>query len=223
MRRVGKGKRENGAARTLGADGDRTGREVRAGGPGNVALMVRLVRPSDAQLLRVLSRVDNTSLTYAEVGATSSELLPGAYHHVSDERALGQGDAVFAKAVAALRQWEPQKGSGLSLVADGPVACGTTVAMAAPLPVGFAIATCRVVYVEDDADRFAWAYGTLPVHPERGEERFEITRSGDAVVFRVTAFSQPQQLLARIASPIARVLQSRATKRYLDAMERASI
>ena len=184
--------------------------------------MVRLGRPSDAQLRRVLSRAGDDALTYVEVGATSSERLPGSYHHVRAERVLGHGDAVFAKAAAALRGWEPQKGSGLSVVADGPVASGTTVAMAAPLPVGFAIATCRIIYVEEGADRFAWAYGTLPVHPESGEERFEITRSGDAVVFRVTAFSRPQQLLARIASPIARVLQSKATKRYLVAMGRAS-
>jgi uncharacterized protein (UPF0548 family) len=184
--------------------------------------MLRLARPSDAQLLRVLSRVGDNSLTYDEVGATSSEPLPGGYHHVRAERVLGNGDAVFAKASVALRHWEPQKGSGLSLVADGPVMSGTTVAMAAPLPVGFAIATCRVVYVEEGADLFAWAYGTLSEHPERGEERFEVTRSEDAVVFRVTAFSLPQQLLARIASPMARGLQSKATKRYLDAMERAS-
>lgn len=184
--------------------------------------MVRFVRPSDAQLRRVLSRAGDDALTYGEVGATRSQPLPSHYHHVRAERILGQGDAVFANARAALRRWEPQKGSGLSVVADGPVTSGTTVAVAAPLPIGFAIATCRIVYVEEDADCFAWAYGTLPTHPERGEERFEITRSDDAVVFRVTAFSRPQQLLARIGAPIARVLQSKATTRYLDAMERAA-
>ena len=184
--------------------------------------MVRLSRPTDTELRRVLSRAGDDELTYVEVGATSSGSLPGGYHYVRAERLLGHGEAVFAKAAAALRGWEPQKGSGLSVVADGPVANGTTVAVAAPLPVGFAIATCRIVYVEEGADSFAWAYGTLPVHPESGEERFEIARSGDTVVFRVTAFSRPQQLLARIASPIARVLQSKTTKRYLDAMGRAS-
>src|SRR2546423_15050670 len=139
--------------------------------------MVRLVRPSDSQLLQVLSSVSDRSLSYDEVGATSSQSLPSAYHHVRAERALGQGGGVFAKAAEALRRWEPQKRSGLSVVADRPVTSSTTVAMAAPLPLGVAIATCRVVYVEEDSDHFAWAYGTLPVHPERGEERFEVTRS----------------------------------------------
>ncbi|MEY2591501.1 MAG: hypothetical protein QOJ67_3485 [Acidimicrobiaceae bacterium] len=42
-----------------------------------------------------------------------------------------------------------------------------------------------------------------------------------ATVFRVVAFSKPQQLLSRIAGPVARKLQAEATNRYLDAMERA--
>jgi uncharacterized protein (UPF0548 family) len=184
--------------------------------------MLRLRRPSDAQLRAVLSRAGLARPTYDEVGATRGEPLPVGYLHVHAERMLGHGDAVFATAVAALRQWAPQRGAGLSVVADGEVVEGTTVAMAAPLPVGFAIATCRVVYVEEDETRVAFAYGTLPVHPERGEERFEVARDGDAVVFRVAAFSRPQQLLARIASPVARALQARTTTRYLDAMEATS-
>ena len=31
---------------------------------------------------------------------------------------------------------------------------------------------CRVIYVDEDPGRFAFAYGTLPGHPERGEVAF---------------------------------------------------
>jgi uncharacterized protein (UPF0548 family) len=92
--------------------------------------------------------------------------------------------------------------------------------MAASLPVGFAIVACRIVYVEDEPHRFAFAYGTLPTHPESGEERFEVVRNGDDVSFVVTAFSRPRQLLARIGKPIARAMQRRATVQYLDAMSK---
>jgi uncharacterized protein (UPF0548 family) len=161
-------------------------------------------------------------LTYDEVGATRNEPLPGGYHRVQAERVLGEGDHAFARAVAGLREWAPQRGSGLSVVTDGPIAAGRNVAMAAPLPIGFAIAACRVVYVDEQDDHFAFAYGTLKVHPECGEERFEIARLGDTVAFRVIAFSRPQELLSRIAGPVARTLQAKATTRYLDAMQRTT-
>lgn len=184
--------------------------------------MVRITRPNDARLRQILVRAAATAPTYDEIGATSSTSRPAGFHHFAAERRLGAGNEVFARAVTALRQWTPQKGAGLSLIADGPVAAGATVAMAAPLPLGFAIATCRVVYVEEDIDHFAFAYGTLPVHPECGEERFEISRADGAVIFRIRAFSRPRQLTARLAGPMGRWMQARATGRYLDAMERAS-
>ena len=37
---------------------------------------------------------------------------------------------------------------------------------------GFLQAPCRVVYVIDEPDIRGFAYGTLPGHPESGEERF---------------------------------------------------
>ena len=40
-------------------------------------------------------------------------------------------------------------------------------------------------------------------------------------MFRVTVFSRPRQFLVRVAAPVARELQKRATVKYLDAMERA--
>jgi hypothetical protein len=69
----------------------------------------------------------------------------------------------------------------LSVVADDPLVVGTNVAMSAPLPVGFVDVTCRVVAVIDEANRYGFAYGTLPVHPETGEEAFMIVRDDKRV------------------------------------------
>jgi hypothetical protein len=58
-------------------------------------------------------------------------------------------------------------GGGLIVSVDGPPVAGLAVAMSAPPPVGFIDAVCRVVAVIDEPDRFGFAYGTLPDHPER--------------------------------------------------------
>jgi uncharacterized protein (UPF0548 family) len=97
------------------------------------------------------------------------------------------------------------------------------VAMSAPLPLmGFIDVVCRVVEVTDRTDRWGFAYGTLPVHPEVGEESFTVMRGPDnTVTFDIVAVSRPRHVLARTFPPVARRLQHIATTRYLEAMQSA--
>ncbi len=74
-------------------------------------------------------------------------------------------------------------------------------------------------WTEDD--RFGFAYGTLPVHPERGEESFVLSRTEGGATFTICAVSQPIHPLARLAPPVGDFLQSLATARYLEAMKEA--
>jgi uncharacterized protein (UPF0548 family) len=60
-------------------------------------------------------------------------------------------------------------------------------------------------------------YGTLPGHPESGEEQFLIERNGDEVRFQIHAFSRPSSHLARFAGPLGRQFQRVMTDRYLKA------
>jgi len=48
-----------------------------------------------------------------------------------------------------------------------------------------------VVYVDDRPEGFAFAYGTLPGHPECGEVAFRVDRStsSDEIFFRIASFS----------------------------------
>jgi uncharacterized protein (UPF0548 family) len=80
------------------------------------------------------------------------------------------------------------------------------------------VAPCRVVAVIDEEDRFGFAYGTLPGHPERGEELFAIEREEGGSTFRINAFSRPDQVLVRLGGPVARRMQTRVTNRYLGAL-----
>jgi uncharacterized protein (UPF0548 family) len=65
-------------------------------------------------------------------------------------------------------------------------------ALAAPLPLGWIEVVCRVVDVVDEPDRFGFAYGTLPVHPDQGEESFTVALLPDGgVVFEIIRCDEP--------------------------------
>jgi uncharacterized protein (UPF0548 family) len=77
----------------------------------------------------------------------------------------------------------------------------------------------RVVYVIDEPSRHGFAYGTLPGHPERGEEAFVVERLADGSVWLVIrAFSRPAGPLSWIGYPVARLLQALYTARYERAL-----
>ncbi len=80
-------------------------------------------------------------------------------------------------------------------------------------------APVRVVDVVDEPTRRGFAYGTLPGHPESGEESFvvELGETGD-VTLTITAVSRPASRLARLAGQVGRRVQSRITDRYLSAL-----
>jgi uncharacterized protein (UPF0548 family) len=83
------------------------------------------------------------------------------------------------------------------------------------------VAPCRVVYVIDEPARYGFAYGTLPHHPEAGEESFVVEAEPDgAVTFTVASFSRPQELIARAGGPVTRMMQRHFTKAYVEALHR---
>jgi len=111
----------------------------------------------------------------------------------------------------------------MTIFPDSPVAEHRTFVLVVPLPmVGVAVATARVVYLVDELDRSGFAYGTLPGHPEKGEESFVVIRRDNRVTFEITAFSRPHHALARLGGPITRLVQLRATRRYIAALSYAS-
>jgi uncharacterized protein (UPF0548 family) len=72
----------------------------------------------------------------------------------------------------------------------------------------------RIIYVVDEAapvSRYGFAYGTLPGHVERGEERFliEWDQATGEVCYDILAFSRPNHPLVKLAYPWARRCQKR--------------
>ena len=162
-------------------------------------------------------------LTYSERGATAGA-LPAGYHHLERCVRLGEGPEAFQRAVLALESWEMHRRCGFAVHASHPSAVEGAIVV---LSLGWRRARlripCRVVYTVDEERRGGFGYGTLPGHPERGEESFIVTHepSGE-VSLTIRAFSRPATLPARLAGPLARAAQRLATARYLRAMQELS-
>lgn len=77
----------------------------------------------------------------------------------------------------------------------------------------------RVVYVIDEPDRKGFAYGTLPGHPERGEESFVVERRTDESVWlTIRSISRPANRFFWAAYPVLRLMQALFTERYKRAL-----
>ncbi|RBY89473.1 DUF1990 family protein [Blastococcus sp. TF02A-30] len=177
-------------------------------------------------LLRALSPADlvDAPFTYAEVGATAAPELPAGYHHAVSTAVVGHGRAAFERAAAAVLDWRQQQASGLRVRATGPAGRpGTVVVLTAGLPrAGYDI-PCRVVWASTEGDERGFAYGTLPGHPESGEERFTVRLTPDgAVVHEIRVFFRLASPAARLAGPVSLVLQRLATRRYAAAVRAAA-
>ena len=135
------------------------------------------------------------------------------------------GNDTFETAKRGIREWRAHVDSAVDVFPPkAAIEPGTNVVLGIRLGPLYAIAACRIVYVCDETDRFGFAYGTLPEHPESGEEAFMIERDATGQVrFAITAFSRPASAVTRVARPLARVVQQRATQRYLDALRRYAV
>lgn len=168
-----------------------------------------------------------TAPSYPEVGATRAAALPPGYSWLRRRIHLGRGPAVLNRAGAYVLGWGTQLGTGFAVYPPpAQISAGATVLLRTSLPrlpLPRLVIPCRVVWTVEEPDRIGFAYGTLPGHPECGEESFVVTMdaAGD-VWFEVTAFSRVAAWYARLGRPVAAVLQHLATERYLRVVARAA-
>lgn len=157
-------------------------------------------------------------MTYPEVGATASGDLPAGYQHLAASTQIGTGRKRFEQAADAVMHWGMQRGSGLRVQASSETVEISTVVVVTMM--GFLRAPCRVVCVVDEPDIRGFAYGTLPGHPESGEERFTVRYDPktSAVFTEVTAFSRPANWWSKAGGPFVVMAQRVIAKRYLRAV-----
>lgn len=157
--------------------------------------------------------------TYAPVGVVEDSEIPRGFARLHRSRVLQRRD--FAGAAGELLSWQMHSRAGLKVqTADTPLRAGTVVLMRWGIGGTVWKIPCRVVRVIDEPHRQGFSYGTLPGHPEAGEERFLLVEHDDGrIVFTITAVSRPAALPARLARPLSRLAQLRMTQRYLKAMD----
>ena len=181
--------------------------------------MVELLAP---ELTRTLQRAP---LTYAEVGATAGT-PPAGYHHQDVFAQVGTGAAQFEAAAETLLTWRMHEAAGLSVQAsDLRVRPGTVAVLR--LGLGWSRLALRipvrVLRVIEEERRRGFVYGTLPGHPEQGEESFLLELASDGgVFFDLVAFSRGDRWFTTLGAPWARAVQYLVTERYVGAIRDAA-
>jgi uncharacterized protein (UPF0548 family) len=160
--------------------------------------------------------------TYRMIGATLTGTAPSGFRSARHEIVLGRGIDVFSRAKEGLRTWQAHRLAGVEVFPKGArVQPGETVVVTIGTPCLALAAPCRIVGVRDAPGQWGFAYGTLPGHPEQGEEAFMVTMEDDeSVRFVITSFSRPGDPLVRLSGPVARGIQTLATKGYLRSLQR---
>ncbi|MEK2489680.1 DUF1990 domain-containing protein [Kitasatospora purpeofusca] len=177
-------------------------------------------------LERRLNAARATEPDYREVGATADGRLPEGYTHLRRRVHLGHGPEVMARAGRFVLGWGCQLGTGFAVFPYAPAEPGATVLLRLRLPGSRwprLVIPCRVVWTVDEPDRIGFAYGTLPGHPECGEEAFLVSMDAAGEVwFEVVAFARLAAWYARLGRPVAVLCQYLAIERYLASVLRAA-
>ena len=189
--------------------------------------MFTLGEPSGHDIERFISSQINLPFTYAEVGATRFDpaAAPRGFTLDHNRVRLGYGNEVYERAVQALKAWRQFDLGWVALVPAGvKLEKDAVVAVKARACGTWSLNACRVVYVINEQEplrRAGFAYGTLPDHVERGEERFliEVDPTDESVWYDILAFSRPRHPLVRASFPVARVLQKRFARDSMAVMK----
>ncbi|WP_405583486.1 DUF1990 family protein [Streptomyces sp. NBC_01190] len=172
-----------------------------------------------------------SDLTYATVGMTAAAAAeagpdggpvaapPPGFRALRVRTRLAAGS--YDRAAEALFGWRMHRATPLLRVvsADGDAASGVRVLLrTGPIRI-----PCEVVWTIHEPHRTGFAYGSLPGHPECGEESFVLRRTPDGSVdFTVLAFSHPAAWYLRAFAPAAHPIQLFFAHQYARTLHRLS-
>ncbi len=187
--------------------------------------MFCLSRPNRDFIAAFLSAQQKRAFSYPDVGCTRQQ-IPKGYVADHNRIELGVGVETFERAKRAVRNWKMFDMPWIELCwPDTPIEPGAIVAVLVSHLGFWSLNACRIVYVIDErgaSEKYGFAYGTLPEHGERGEERFTVEINSDRTVcYDLYAISRPG-ISARLAYPYTRVLQKRFARDSKAAMRRAA-
>lgn len=157
--------------------------------------------------------------TYDHVASTLDPDIDPTGTRYERQVTLGHGPAAFTAARTAVRAWGPQRSIGASVTPDGVAPdLGETLVLGLGIGSLRMMVPNRIVAVVDEPARYGYAYGTLPGHPEQGEELFLLERRGDGrVTFTIRVDARPAAGLRHLGFAI-HPLQRIALRLYLAAV-----
>ncbi len=164
-------------------------------------------------------------LTYDTVGMSlPGNAVPDGYsvHEISD--VIGTGEQAYRNAGYHLMHWQIHTWAKLYVqAAFEAVRIGEDFAVAHSIGPLAVCAPARVVEVIAEPRRSGFSAGTLPNHPEIGEETLLLTHlDDDRVQFTVRAVARPASLGVKLAFPVARSVQRTVGKRLVEAARTAA-
>lgn len=182
-------------------------------------------KPSRKTIEAFLASQSKLDFNYAAVGATAT-VPPAGYNLDHTRIKLGEGERVFITARKALQDWTQFRLGWVEAGTNSPIGVGVMVAVVGRAVGLWWLNACRIVYVIDDkaaTERYGFAYGTLPAHAGKGEERFliEWDPKDKSVYYDVLAFSRPHGILAHLGYPLLRRAQRRFGRESAAAMVNA--
>ncbi len=189
--------------------------------------MFRWRQPSDGEIAQFINDQADAQWNYPQVGSTHDHNPPAGFIVDHTRVKIGEGPEVYAAACDALRQWRQFQLGWVSLHhSEFPPKPDRVVAVLAQALGFWILNAARVVYeVEEDTPikRFAYAYGTLPKHVERGEERFQIdwNPATNTVHYDILAYSQPRHILTKIGFLYTRRKQKQFARNSVQVMQQA--
>jgi len=190
--------------------------------------MFLLRKPSDLQVRAFITAQQQSSFSYSPLGITRDSSAGFDYTVDHNRVQLGSGAQCFDAAIEAIRHWKMFDLGWVQLFSQRtPIETGATVAVIVNHLGFWSMNACRIVYVLEEhgaQQKYGFAYGTLPEHAERGEERFmvEWNHDDDTVWYDLLAFSKPGAM-ARLGYPYARRMQKKFAQDSKTAMQRAVV
>lgn len=165
--------------------------------------------------------VESADYNYPDIEITK-QTDPKGYTVDHNRIQLGVGEADFQKGIEAMKNWKMFDLGWVRQLRSKekvPIEAGVIAAVSSSQLFLHTLCLSRIIYTVDDeieknsakVKRFGFAYGTLPIHVEAGEERFliEWNQETDEVWYDVLAFSKPYHFLTKIGYFYARMCQKR--------------
>jgi len=149
--------------------------------------------------------------------ARGTSYISGPWNVLLEARVIGR-EETFDCARDRILTWKMHRAAGIRVDTDGAARVGRTVKLSIGIGPFLIPARCEVVATVGEEREAGFCYGTLPGHPERGEQAFLVSLLPNGMVRgSVASFSRPAPMAA-LGSSVMQRAQRMMARKYIAAM-----